>query len=147
MRIVQAVEQDADAIAQLIGEIEAHYGGANLAADPDQVRSQLFRSQPAATVLLARDNSGELLGMASYSFLWPAAGADSSLYLKELFVREGARRQGVATALMAQVRRAASTAGCSRVEWTADRDNPSALEFYQALGAEPQHGKAFFRIE
>ncbi|WP_308401669.1 GNAT family N-acetyltransferase [Streptomyces roseoverticillatus] len=67
----------------------------------------------------------------------PAAGADSSLYLKELFVRKPARRQGIATALMTHVRRAASTAGCSRAEWTADRDNHSALEFCQALDAEP----------
>ncbi|MBH1937864.1 GNAT family N-acetyltransferase [Streptomyces sp. AV19] len=146
MRIEQAVEQDADAIAQLIGEIESYYGGANVAADPDQVRSQLFGSQSAATVLLARDSGGEILGMASYSFLWPAAGADSSLFLKELFVCEGARRRGVATALMGQVRQAAARAACNRVEWTADRDNTSALAFYTALGVRPHDGKAFYRL-
>ncbi|MEU2873004.1 GNAT family N-acetyltransferase [Streptomyces olivoreticuli] len=147
VQIEQATERDADVIAGLIGEVEAYYGGDDRPADAAQVRALLFRERPAATVLLARDGDNAVLGMACYSLLWPAAGADASVYLKELFVRETARRRGIATALMAQVRSAASTAGCSRVEWTADRDNPSALAFYQALGAKPKHGKAFYRIE
>jgi hypothetical protein len=33
------------------------------------------------------------------------------------------------------------------VEWTADADNPAALAFYAALGAEPRDGKVFYRLE
>ncbi|MGK5548658.1 N-acetyltransferase family protein [Streptomyces sp. URMC 127] len=147
MRIEQAVEQDADVIAQLIGEIEAYYGGKNPAINADEVRARLFGTRPVATVLLARDGGGQVLGMASYSFLWPAAGADASLYLKELFVREGARRRGVATALMDQIRHEATNSACTRVEWTADRDNGAAQAFYAALGARPHDGKAFYRLD
>ncbi|MEV5508801.1 GNAT family N-acetyltransferase [Streptomyces orinoci] len=146
MQIEQATERDADTIAALISEIETYYGGEETPVEPDHIRAWLFSDRPVATVLLARDN-GQILGMASYSFLWPAAGADASLFLKELFVRENARRRGVATALMARVREAAAQAGCSRVEWTADADNPAALAFYQALGAQPHHSKTFYRIE
>ncbi|MFI0742342.1 GNAT family N-acetyltransferase [Streptomyces sp. NPDC021100] len=146
MRIDQATEHDAEAIARLIGEIEAYYGGPDSPADPAEIRERLFGRRPVATVLLARDGD-RVLGMASFSLLWPAASADASLYLKELFVREPARRQGVATALMEHVRDAASAAGCARVEWTADRDNPTAAAFYTALGAQPHNGKTFYRLE
>lgn len=146
MRIEQATEQDVDIISVILGEIEAYYGGKPTPGDREQIKSALFGDRPAATVVLARDGD-EVAGLASYSFLWPAAGADTSLYLKELYVRESARRQGVAGALMAAVKAAAAKAGCSRVEWTADADNPAALAFYQALGAEPREGKIFYRVE
>ncbi|MDT0381451.1 GNAT family N-acetyltransferase [Streptomyces sp. DSM 42041] len=144
--IDRATETDAETISALLGEIEAYYGGDNVPGDLTQVRAALFGDRPAATVLLAREGE-QVLGMASFTFLWPASGAESSLYLKELYVREGARRRGIARALMDALRDEATDAGCSRVEWTADRDNPTALAFYEALGAEENRGKVFFRSE
>ncbi|WP_263170707.1 GNAT family N-acetyltransferase [Streptomyces sp. SCSIO ZS0520] len=146
MQIETATPEDIPIVSEFLGEIEAYYGGAAVPGDPTQVRAALFGDRPAATVLLARDG-GEVVGMASYTYLWPAAGADMSLYLKELFVREGARRRGVARAFMAALRDIAAEAGCSRVEWTADTDNPTALEFYAAFGAERRAGKVFYRWE
>jgi GNAT superfamily N-acetyltransferase len=145
VQISAATEHDLEVIAEILGEIEAYYGGDNVRPDVDQIRAALFPEHPAARCLLARDGE-QVLGLASYSLLWPAAGADTSLYLKELYVREGARRQGVARALMDAVKAAAAGAGCSRVEWTADTDNPPALALYEALGV-PQHpGKVFYRV-
>ncbi|MFK0222257.1 GNAT family N-acetyltransferase [Streptomyces vinaceus] len=146
MRIEQATERDVDAISEILGEIEAYYGGEATPGNREQIRGALFSGRPAATVLLARDGD-QVLGLASYSFLWPAAGADTSLYLKELYVRAEARRRGVAGAFMAALQDAARKSGCSRVEWTADRDNPPALAFYAALGVEPRDGKVFYRLE
>ncbi|WP_327655686.1 GNAT family N-acetyltransferase [Streptomyces sp. NBC_00483] len=144
MEISTATADDVDVLSVILGEIEAYYGGEFTPGDPDQIRVALFSEQPAATVLLARDGD-DVLGMASYSRLWPAAGADTSLYLKELFVREPARRRGVAGALMAALREEAVRLGCSRIEWTADTDNPPALALYAALGVQPHEGKVFYR--
>ncbi|MEU5834449.1 GNAT family N-acetyltransferase [Streptomyces diacarni] len=146
MKISRATEADTSAISTLLGEIEDYYGGKPTPGDPDQIRSALFSPHPAATVLLARDEDGALLGMAAFTRLWPAAGADTSLYLKELYVRESARRRGVAAALMEQLKEEARTAGCSRLEWTADRDNPTALRFYEAQGVALHDGKVFYRV-
>ncbi|MFJ6214986.1 GNAT family N-acetyltransferase [Streptomyces sp. NPDC092296] len=146
LEISRATADDAGIISALIGEIEAYYGGSGEPGDTDQIRQLLFGPHPVATVLLARDG-GRVLGMASYSYLWPAAGADHSLYLKELFVRAPARRHGVARALMEHLQEIAVGAGCSRVEWTADRDNPPALALYEALGVQPRDGKIFYRVE
>ncbi|MFD4788787.1 GNAT family N-acetyltransferase [Streptomyces sp. NPDC058459] len=144
MQISEAIEADAEVIAQLLGEIEAYYGGPAIVPPVNEVRAALFGERPAATVLLARD-ADVVFGLASFTRLWPAAGSDTSLYLKELFVREEHRRAGVAGALMDAVAEAGRVAGCSRLEWTADADNPSALAFYEALGAKQNLGKVSYR--
>ncbi|MDT0475619.1 GNAT family N-acetyltransferase [Streptomyces sp. DSM 41014] len=145
MEISKATAADVEVISETLGEIEAYYGGDEVPGDVTRIRAALFGDRPAATVLLAREGGG-VLGLASYSLLWPAAGADTSLFLKELFVREPARRRGVARALMSALRDEAAALGCSRVEWQADADNPPALAFYEALGARPHRGKMFYRI-
>ncbi|MFJ2443464.1 MULTISPECIES: GNAT family N-acetyltransferase [unclassified Streptomyces] len=146
MQISPATEADVEIISEILGEIEAYYGGDNTPGEIEAIRAALFGARPAATVLLARDGN-VVLGMASYTYLWPAAGAETSLYLKELYVREPARRRGAARALMAELKAGATAAGCSRIEWTADADNPLALAFYEGLGAQPRGGKVFYRLE
>lgn len=144
VHIERATADDIEVISVILGEIESYYGGKDTPGDVDQIRAALFAERPAATVLLARDGD-DVVGLASYSLLWPAAGADTSLYLKELYVRAPARRRGVAKALMGSLREEATALGCSRLEWTADRDNPPALAFYEAFGAEQHDGKVFYR--
>ncbi|MFC1402029.1 MULTISPECIES: GNAT family N-acetyltransferase [Streptacidiphilus] len=146
LTIERATEGDAETIALMLGEIERYYGGAYAVPDVKQVRHALFGPQPTAIVLLARDGV-QVVGLASVCFLWPAAGADTSLYLKELYVRETYRLRGVARKLMIAVHCEARSAGCSRVEWTADRGNPAAVALYAALGVEPHEGKIFYRSQ
>jgi GNAT superfamily N-acetyltransferase len=142
--IERATPADVEVISVVLGEIESYYGGKDVPGDQAQIRAALFGDRPVATVLLARDG-GEVLGLAAYSFLWPAAGAESSVYLKELYVRAAVRRRGVARALLERLRAEATAAGCARVEWTADRGNPPALALYEGLGFEEHAGKAFYR--
>jgi GNAT superfamily N-acetyltransferase len=143
-----ADERDVTGIAELIAEIEQHYGGAGL--DPDRqlsrVEELVFGDHPAAYVLLARDGD-RLVGLATYSFLWPAAGSTHSLYLKELYVRSADRRRGVGRLLMAQLFDIAAASGCSRVEWTTERDNEDARRFYQRLGVPARPDKIFYRAD
>ncbi|MGH3699312.1 MAG: GNAT family N-acetyltransferase, partial [Pseudonocardiaceae bacterium] len=89
----------------------------------------------------------QLIGMAAYSFLWPAAGVTRSLYLKELYVTEAFRRQGIGTLLMQELYRVAADHMCSRVEWTADAGNVLADGFYTRLGVPVNRGKIFYRVE
>ena len=143
--IRQATEQDTTTISIILGEVEAYYGGHPEPADEQQIRVALFSEPPAAAVLLAEED-GRAVGLAWFSRLWPAAGADVSLYLKELYVREDARRHGVGEQLLAAVREAGEELGCSRLEWTGDTDNPTALGFYKKLGVPINDGKVFYRL-
>ena len=86
--------------------------------------------------------------MAAYSFLWPAAGSSHSLFLKELYVRDSLRRQGVGKELMRELQRIAEDRpGCSRLEWMTDSENRGARSFYRELGLAEFDGKIVYRLE
>lgn len=140
---------DLHALASLFDEMDRFYGATGsppVEERLDGIHAALFGEHPAARALLALDGD-DLVGMACYSFLWPAVGVTRSLYLKELYVARAHWRRGVGARLMRGVSAAALRHGCSRVEWTANTDDPAAVAFYEALGAEVNRNKAFFRVE
>ncbi|OKJ49460.1 cyclophane-containing RiPP N-acetyltransferase HaaN [Streptomyces sp. CB02115] len=142
---------DIVAVAELIEEIERFYGSTEIQPLEErhpQVEEALFGSPPLASALLVKDGTGNLVGLAAYSFLWPAAGSSHSLFLKELYVRDTLRRQGVGARLMDELRAlAVARSGCSRVEWMRDRDNPNARAFYKSLGFAEFDGKIVYRVD
>ncbi len=146
-----ADRRDIVAVAELIEEIERFYGSTEiqpLEERHSQVEEALFGSPPLASALLVEDGAGNLVGLAAYSFLWPAAGSSHSLFLKELYVRDTLRRQGVGARLIDELRAlAAARPGCSRVEWMTDRDNPNARAFYKSLGFAEFDGKIVYRVD
>jgi ribosomal protein S18 acetylase RimI-like enzyme len=140
---------DSKATAMMIEEIERYYGATTIQPFEErlaQVESALFGTPPLAYLLLALlDN--EVVGLAAYSFLWPAAGSTHSLFLKELYVRPDGRRLGTGTRLMQEIQAIAMTRpGCSRVEWMTDRDNDGARAFYRNLNFEEFEGKVNYRV-
>lgn len=148
--LAPATAADVDDFVALATEMDMFYG--DVRPDPPRQRAEeisaaLFDDPSAASALLARDDTGKLVGFASYSFLWPAAGLSMSLYLKELYVAAAARRAGVATELMRGLYVIAAEGGCSRVEWTTDDSNEQAKAFYTAFGAKPLASKIFYRAE
>lgn len=59
-----------------------------------------------------------------------------TLLLKELFVSEAERGQGIASKLMAFVLQHARDVGAGRLKWDVLPDNLAAQAFYRRLGAE-----------
>ncbi|WP_406450502.1 GNAT family N-acetyltransferase [Streptomyces sp. NBC_00876] len=145
-----ADRSDIPALADLIEEIERFYGATEI-QPPDERRTQieeaLFGSPPLAAALVVEDENGTLAGLAAYSFLWPATGTTHSLFLKELYLRETLRQQGVGARLMAELHAiAAARPRCSRMEWMTDRSNPAARTFYESLGFAELDGKIVYRV-
>jgi GNAT superfamily N-acetyltransferase len=139
-----ATLEDVPALVDLLAERDRYYAVHGAAPSFAAIADALFGPVPAARALLAFDD-GELAGLAAYAFLWPAAGVTRSLYLKELFVLATFRRHGIGRLLMRELGRIAEEHRCSRIEWTADTDNPDAQRFYASLGAEPLATKIFYR--
>lgn len=150
MTLVTAAEPvHVDAVVVLLEELDKFYGETDV--EPIDVRVRqineaLFGDPPLAYAVLAWDAEA-LVGLATYSFLWPAAGLTRSLYLKELYVAEAARGRGVGKLLMDRLIEIATKNSCSRIEWTTDRGNRQAQRFYDKLGVAQNGGKIFYRLE
>jgi GNAT superfamily N-acetyltransferase len=147
--ITHAEPVDVYTLAELMEDLDRFYGVTEfgpLAQREEHIRQELFGTPPAAYVLLARDDAA-VVGLASYSFLWPAAGVTSSLFLKELYVRAGRYREGIGRQLVRAVCDIAVAERCSRVEWQTDQDNARAQQFYKALGVPVHAGKVFYRLD
>jgi GNAT superfamily N-acetyltransferase len=147
--VVPAEPQHLEALAMLLEEMDSHYG--STVFDPleqrvAQIRAALFGDIPAAFALLAWE-ADQLVGLATYSFLWPAVGVTRSLYLKELYVARSRQRQGIGKALMGELIAVAAKYECSRVEWTTDQESIGAKQFYSELGVPVNNGKLFYRVE
>jgi GNAT superfamily N-acetyltransferase len=147
--IKDARPDDILAIVQLAEEMDHFYGETNIESPErraSQITEAIFSDPASAYAILAWDDSN-LSGFASYSFLWPAVGLTRSLYLKELYIAENARRQGVAKLLMQRLCQIAVQHDCSRVEWTTDQSNADAQQFYAQLGVPVNRSKLFYRLE
>jgi GNAT superfamily N-acetyltransferase len=138
-----------EVFAALAEEMDRFYGATDL--DPldlrlEQIKDALFGDSPAAHAVIAW-NDDDPVGFASYSFLWPAAGLTRSLFLKELYVVESARRTGAGTAIMRSLAEITIKTGCSRFEWQTDRPNAEAQRFYAKLGIAVDESKLFYRAQ
>jgi GNAT superfamily N-acetyltransferase len=147
--LAPAERENVAAMAALLEEMDRFYGATEtgpLDLRARQISEAVFNEPPAAHVLLAWDDT-RLVGIAAYSFLWPAVGLTRSLFLKELYVAREYWRTGVGRLLMKGLFQVATKQECSRVEWMTDLDNPDAQQFYAALGF-PQHpSKLFYRVQ
>jgi len=145
--VMHALPTDASALADLFREMDKFYGETtdeSVEAKTENINRALFSDHPRVYALVARE-SDVIVGFASYSFLWPAAMSTKSLYLKELYVKQGHRNTGIGRLLMAYVFRVALESDCSRVEWTTDQDNQDAQAFYEKLGFPQSTSKVFYR--
>ena len=147
--VTPAAPADVLALTELLEEMDLFYGAAGGTSREERLRQTgeaLFSDPAAAHVLLAWAGP-RLAGMAAYSYLWPAVGRTRSLYLKELYVGESHRRDGVGKLLMRAVFETAAQHGCSRIEWTTDDGNAGAQAFYETLGLPRRPAKIFYRVE
>jgi GNAT superfamily N-acetyltransferase len=140
---------DLKAFAALAEEMDRFYGTTEF--DPldvrlRQIQDALFGDPPWAYALIAWTD-GQPVGFATYSFLWPAAGFTRSLFLKELYVIETARRAGVGKAIMESLAEIAVKTDCSRFEWQTDTPNTKAQRFYKDLGIAVDESKLFYRAQ
>lgn len=147
--VAAASSEHVPAILTLLEEMDQFYGDTTKGSSEErarQLRDALFGDPPAAHALVAVDGD-ELVGVASWTFLWPAVGLTRSLYLKELYVARSRWRSGVGTVLMRAIFELAAKHQCSRVEWTTDVGNHDAQQFYAELGVQQLTSKLFFRAD
>jgi L-amino acid N-acyltransferase YncA len=107
------------------------------------------RTEAGFPVVVAVDGSGGVLGYGSYGPFRPFDGYRQTVE-HSVYVAEGARRRGVATALMAALEAQARTAGMHVIVGGIAADNAPSLALHRRLGFTetgrmPEVGQKFGR--
>jgi GNAT superfamily N-acetyltransferase len=113
--------------AEIQEEYVRRYGG----GDETELGDDDF-TPPNGDFFVAYGEDGEPLGCGG----WRAHGDDDA-EMKRVYVREGARRRGLARLLVATVEASAAEAGRKRVILETGPRQPEAIGMYEALGYVP----------
>lgn len=137
-----------ETVADLFHDMSVHYHGQS-ASGRSVVRTNLAEnilSEHSGVRLVIASEGGRAVGVASIAILYPAPKERGQLFMKDIYVLSVCRGQGIGKALIHFVARYALDMGCSRFDWTVDRDNEQAMAFYRRLGALPANDKVYFRV-
>lgn len=109
-----------------------------LGTNEELIRQNLFGQHPFAFALLA-GGPGPATGFALYYFRYSSFRGRPSVWLDDLYVHPGARRQGAGGLLMGRLTEVAAAANCSHIAWVASASNSVGMNFYRRLGATIVH--------
>jgi ribosomal protein S18 acetylase RimI-like enzyme len=139
IRIRRAVADDVPALLELMQQLAKfeHYD-ADFAVTAETLLAQGFeRNPPDFCALIAEDPdvTGVLSGMLVYYTIPFTFRARPTLFIKELYVAESGRGQGIGEALMRAAAGEALALGCATIKWQVADWNTRARAFYERLGA------------
>ena len=104
-----------------------------LSQPPDDDYLTRLLADPSLIVLVAQRDGAVVGGLTAY-ILPKLERACGEVYIYDLAVAESCRRQGIATALIAAVKRAGQAAGATVTYVQADRGDDPAIALYSRLG-------------
>jgi GNAT superfamily N-acetyltransferase len=107
----------------------------SFAATESILLEQGFKLQPPNFYVLVAELDSSIQGVLVYYFLPYTASAKPMLFIKELFIADGARGHGLGQALMQKASSIALEKGCVGMKWTVAAWNEPAKKFYAGLGA------------
>jgi ribosomal protein S18 acetylase RimI-like enzyme len=134
-RVWLASEADAGAVAELLvafrdwwqrddpSDASVERSAARLLADPD-----------TDFLLASASPEGPAAGICQLRYRHSVWTGTPDCALEDLFVREEARRAGLARALVGSALARARERGCARIELDVNEANPPALALYEAMG-------------
>ena len=128
---------DAAAVALLVRDMDRHYRpGEELRPEADyrRIMEETITSHEGTRFVLARDARGQNVGLACVAILRPGRDLRGLLYLKDLYVVEGARGLGIGTCIIRFLAAFAVRNEIGRIDFTTDHGNVSAQRLYDALG-------------
>lgn len=144
--IRDAVADDAAVILRFIQELAAYEREPHAVETTLEVlRAQLLSPRPPFECLIA-EAAGEAVGFALFFPSYSTWRGRPGLYLEDLYVTPGRRREGVGRALFAHIAALATARGYGRIEWAVLDWNQPAIDFYRRLGATPMSEWTTFRL-
>ena len=145
--IRRATAADAEPLLALMRGLARFEGyAADFSVTPgDLVERGLAPTGPSQFTAFVGEGAAGLLGYAVVVEIPFTCDLRPTLLLKELFVADGRRGQGIGRGLFERVRAHGHERGCGRIVWTVLPDNAQAQAFYRRAGGAPdaawQHWK------
>jgi GNAT superfamily N-acetyltransferase len=134
MTIRPATREDAPRLFELIRELADYEKlGDAVKGDAELLATTLFDRRGAEALIV--EVEGKAVGYAVFFSTYSTFECRPGLWVEDLFVQPGQRRQGIGRALLGQIAALAIERDCARVEWSALDWNEPALRFYDELGA------------
>ena len=148
LTIRQPQPSDQPHLALHFEEMQRHYD--DPVGTDDSLLAAMAACRPPATdfcprTFVAVDEAGAIWASIVLNVTFPAARLSRSLYIRDLYVAEAARRRGLARALLQAAARLAVAEGYSALDWTTDARNLGARTMYEGAGAE-QVSRVFYRL-
>lgn len=138
IQIRKAIESDSERVWPLMKELAIfeHYID-SFAITPEVVREKGFRKNPPDFYCIVADDidADKIAGMLVYYFIPYTAQNKTAIYLKELYVDEAYRTNGVGRQLMIALREEARLNNCGQIKWSVAPWNEAGKRFYENLGA------------
>lgn len=134
LRVREATAKDVKTIHALAGELAGIVDDSSPALEAVRARLSELLEEPRARVLVAEDEDGAVVGMASLWIKPDLAHGDTVVEVPTLVVAEGSRRGGVGKLLMEEIQKLAAENDANLIELVATPGNVPARDFYKSLG-------------
>jgi GNAT superfamily N-acetyltransferase len=135
MSIRRAVPADAPALIVMMRALAAFEGYLDqFAVSESDLLARAFGPAAQCFILLAESNDGAPAGYAVYLVQPYTYDLRQNVTLKELFVAQSQRGQGVAMALLEQLRTEARALNAGRILWLVLPSNQAAKRLYRRFG-------------
>lgn len=147
--IRKAAPDDAKTLVDLILELAA-FEQLMDRAEPSVELLEQHLAEEALTgceALLAETERGTAVGFALFFHNYSTFQTNAGLRLEDLFVKPTYRGEGIGFSLVQRVARIAEERGCRRIDLAVLDWNDEAVEFYDALGAEPLDDWTTMRLD
>lgn len=126
---------DAEAVARMARDLSMADGGRRSRFTAESFLRDGFGDSPKFRAIVA-DEDGAAVGYAIYYVGYDTDTATSGVYLADLYVEEGNRRQGAGRSLMAAVATDCRNEGGRWMFWSVLRPNRGARRFYRTMAME-----------
>lgn len=153
MRIGLYLTSQRDGLIDLLLELSQYYDARPSTRDDVAAHLDGVLTGPASAVKLvtAGPPEGEMTGLAALvllpSLVEVVGPGRRQCLLKELFVAESSRSEGVGEALLRWSASYALEQGCGRMDWNVRAENADGIRFYERHGARLVGDRLSYRIE
>jgi len=132
-------------IAELSRELAAHVGDPDPGSDASLLSDSGFGNDRWFECFVAEEGS-RILGFVLFCRRFEAHTRQKRLWLGDVYVTEGQRRDGIGRALVAAVQARAAELGCAAIDFELARGNHAARVFYEHLNGVVYEAVELWRL-